>query len=52
VDTPKTIDIHSVVANVTSVDKKVVGDKCRNLIGQYVKFHPIYGNQIDYHGTI
>lgn len=52
VDTPKTIDIHSVAANVTSVSKEVVGDKCRNLIGSYVKFHPIYGNHIDYHETI
>ena len=26
--------------------KSILGDKCCNLIGDYVKYHPIYGNQI------
>lgn len=52
VDAPKAIEICSVIANVTSVDKEVVGDRYRNLIGKHVKFHPVYGNQINYHGVI
>lgn len=26
--------------------KKIVGEKCRNLTGKYIKYHPIYGNEI------
>lgn len=25
---------------------KDIGDKCKNLIGKFVKYHPIHGNQI------
>jgi len=34
---------------VFSSDKevqKIIGDKCRNLIGEFVKYHPIYGNHL------
>lgn len=24
----------------------IIGDKCRNLVGEFVKYHPIYGNQL------
>lgn len=26
--------------------KRIIGTKCRNLTGEYIKFHPIFGNQI------
>ena len=34
---------------VSGVDISIVGDRCRNLIGQYVKFNPINGNSIEFH---
>ena len=33
----------------SGVDISIVGDRCRNLIGQYVKFNPINGNSIEFH---
>lgn len=35
-----TIDLISIQATITDVDKDIVGDKCRNLVGKYVKFSP------------
>ena len=26
--------------------QQIIGDKCRNLVGKFIKYHPIYGNQI------
>lgn len=45
----KTLEIYSVLATVSGVDLSIVGDRCRNLIGKYVKFDPISGNSIEYH---
>ena len=45
----QSLDLHSVAANVTGVDYSVVGDRCRNLVGKYVKFHPIHGIFIEFH---
>lgn len=28
--------------------QQIIGDKCRNLVGEFVKYHPIHGNQIKY----
>jgi len=44
-------DIRKVIIDscVSSSDEKIqqiIGDKCRNLVGQYVKYHPILGNQL------
>lgn len=41
-----TINLTSVLATTTGVDMSIVGDKCRNLTGPYVKYHPIFGNQV------
>lgn len=27
---------------------QILGDKCRNLVGEYIKYNPIYGNQLRY----
>lgn len=27
--------------------QQVIGEKCRNLVGQFIKYHPIYGNQVE-----
>lgn len=38
-------------SGVFSNDPKVqnaLGDKCRNIVGEHVKYHPIYGNNIKY----
>ncbi|MDZ5014210.1 caspase family protein [Clostridium perfringens] len=43
------LDMYSVIATVSGVDMKVVGDRCRNLVGKFVKFDPINGNGIEYH---
>lgn len=43
------LDMYSVLATVSGVDMKVVGDRCRNLVGKFVKFNPINGNRIEYH---
>ena len=45
----KSLDAYSVLATVTGVDLSVVGDRCRNLVGKYVKFNPINGNTIEFH---
>lgn len=45
----KSLDIYSVLATVSGVDLSIVGDRCRNLVGRYVKFDPICGNSIEYH---
>ncbi len=26
--------------------QQVIGDECRNLVGEFIKYHPIYGNRI------
>jgi hypothetical protein len=44
----KSLDAYS-VATVTGVDLSIVGDRCRNLVGKYVKFNPINGNTIEFH---
>ena len=46
-----TVYLHSVAANVTGVDMKIVGDKCRNLTGPYVKFEPISGSYVEFQCT-
>lgn len=28
--------------------QQILGDKCRNLVGEHVKYHPIHGNQLTY----
>lgn len=43
------IDVYSVLPTVTEVDISIVGERCRNLIGKYVKFNPISGNTIEFH---
>ena len=45
----KSLDAYSVLVTVTGVDLSVVGDRCRNLVGKYVKFNPINGNTIEFH---
>ena len=45
----QSVDLYSVLATVSGVDISIVGDRCRNLIGQYVKFNPINGNSIEFH---
>lgn len=44
--------IQSVAVTQSKVDISIVGDKGRNLIGRYIKFHPIYGNQLYYYSSI
>ena len=41
------VDLYSVVPTVSGVDSSIVGEKARNLVGQYVKFSPINGNSIE-----
>lgn len=43
------LDIHSVLATVSGVDMKIVGDRCRNLVGKFVQFSPIHGNRVEVH---
>lgn len=45
----QSVDLYSVLTTVSGVDISIVGDRCRNLIGQYVKFNPINGNSIEFH---
>lgn len=45
----QSIDLYSVLTTISGVDSSVVGDRCRNLLGPYVKFNPINGNSIEYH---
>ncbi len=41
-----TINLTSVLTTTAGVDTSIVGEKCRNLTGRYVKYHPIFGNQV------
>lgn len=43
------VDLYSVVPTVSGVDSSIIGEKARNLVGQYVKFSPISGNSIEFH---
>lgn len=45
----QSIDLYSVLPTVSGVDMSIVGDRCRNLVGSYVKFNPINGNTIEFH---
>ena len=47
VDELHTLSIHSIASNLLEVDKSIIGDKGRNLVGENVKFNPIYGNTIN-----
>ena len=44
-------DISKVIINsgVFTADvntQQIIGENCRNLVGKFIKYHPIYGNQI------
>ena len=43
------VDLYSVVPTISGVDSSIIGEKARNLVGQYVKFSPISGNSIECH---
>ena len=43
------VDLYSVVPTISGVDSSIIGEKARNLVGQYVKFSPISGNSIEFH---
>lgn len=40
------IIIKSSVFTADTDIQKIFGDECRNLVGKYIKYHPIHGNQI------
>lgn len=40
--------INSGVFTSDRIAQQIIGDKCRNLVGEYVKYHPIHGNQLKY----
>lgn len=42
------LSLKSVFPAVSGVDMAIVGEKCRNLVGDHVKYHPIYGNGVEY----
>ncbi|WP_343337001.1 hypothetical protein TPELB_21290 [Terrisporobacter petrolearius] len=42
------VDVDSGVWTSDEKVKQILGDKCRNLVGEYVKYHPIRGNYITY----
>ena len=42
------IEINSGVFSADSEAEKIIGDKCRNLTGKFVTYHPIYGNRLRY----
>jgi hypothetical protein len=42
------IEIDSVVFTNDRIVQQIIGDKCRNLVGEHVKYHPIYVNQVTY----
>lgn len=42
------VKIDSGVFTTHRISKQILGDKCRNLVGKYVKYHPIHGNQLIY----
>ena len=46
------VDLYSVVPTISGVDSSIIGEKARNLVGQYVKFSPISGNSIEFHYKI
>lgn len=50
---PDAYDINKIVIDSgvfvsDEVTKQIIGDKCRNLIGEFVKYNPIFGNQLTY----
>jgi hypothetical protein len=45
-DEIKKVIIDSSIFGTDDNTKRLIGDKSRNLIGEYVKYHPIYGNQV------
>lgn len=38
--------IDSAVSTTDETVRHIIGDKCRNLIGKFVMYHPIHGNQL------
>lgn len=42
------IVIDSGVFTENKVTQQIIGDKCRNLVGEFVNYHPIFGNQLKY----
>ena len=42
----KKVEIESGVFASTMTEKVIIGEKCRNLVGDIIKYHPLYGNQI------
>jgi len=42
------ITIDSIVKASSDANKKILGSKCRNLTGDYIEHHPIYGNKVVY----
>ncbi|MBC5581779.1 hypothetical protein H8S23_09695 [Anaerofilum sp. BX8] len=42
----KKVIIDSGVFSSDCMVQKIIGDKCRNLVGKYVKYNPIFGNQL------
>lgn len=43
------IKISSVSFIIDAKVKNIVGEKCCNLVGEFVKYHPVHGNKIDYY---
>lgn len=42
------IEIDSGVFTSDKITQQILGNKCRNLVGKYVKYHPIFGNRVMY----
>lgn len=42
----KKILINSVVFTSDKIKQDVLGEKCRNLVGEYIKDHPVHGNMV------
>jgi hypothetical protein len=40
------LEIDSVVFTNNQTVQQIIGHKCRNLVGEYVKYNPIYGNYL------
>lgn len=54
-DTVKTLvslELQSVAINVTGVNKEIVGDRCRNLVGKHIVFDPISGNMVKFFANL
>ncbi|WPC42383.1 caspase family protein [Clostridium sp. JS66] len=47
-DEIKRVRIDSGIFTSNRIVQQILGDKCRNLVGKYVKYHPIHGNQLTY----